>query len=225
MPVKTLLTPQRVALAVVATVAGAAFALSYRALALGAERSGAVPLGMSLLVPVAIDGLQLASYLMVVARALRGERAPGPWTGVVLAAAASIAGNIAAAPPTLPARLWSTVAPVSLLLALRHLETEYRLAAKRRQLAEADPMVRARAIWQAEEVDGGRRLSARELGERTGTPRRTASDWLVRFRAEAHQNEAQIGTPPAAARRSSDLTPAPDPSTNHHPDATKEAVA
>jgi len=195
------LNPQRVALAVVALVAAASMTLSYHALSIGAARSGAVPAGLAWLVPLAIDGLQVAASLAIVARALRGSSAPGPWLGVILAAAASIAGNIAAAPPTLAARLWSGVAPVSLLIAIRLLESEYRLAAQRRQLAEADPTIRARAVWQAEEVIGGRRLPARELGERVGVPRRTAADWLIRWRAEVVPSlDGQQPAIPAPAR-------------------------
>jgi hypothetical protein len=176
------LSPESVALAVVLGIAAGAFVVSYTAITEGAVAHG-VPSSLAPLFPLMVDGFQTAAYLIVSARALRGEGAPWAWWGVAGAGLVSLAANVAQAPPTWPARAYFAIPPVALFLGLKYLGAEYRASAERRQLA-ADPGARARAYWYAEEVIGGRKLTARELGEVAGIPRTTARDWAARWRAE-----------------------------------------
>jgi len=68
--------------------------------------------------PVIIDGTVLAGLLGILAGTLSGTGTRFPWTLVILGAAASIAGNIAAAPATTVGRTVAVIAPVCLALSV-----------------------------------------------------------------------------------------------------------
>jgi Protein of unknown function (DUF2637) len=201
---RSLRSPRRVALVVVAAITLAAFSLSFVAIVQTAHEAH-VTGWRAPLVPLLIDGATIAALLVIVARALEDLPAAGPWSIVAAASAASVAANVYQAPRTPVAALVAALPPIALAASAKMLASEYRKEALRRQRADLEPAARARLYWQEAERIGGRRLSARELADAIGIPRETARDHLRRLRADA---------PP--------LTPAPID--NHEPPAPVAAA-
>ncbi|GAA4964936.1 DUF2637 domain-containing protein [Pseudonocardia tropica] len=101
----------------VALVALVAAVVSYAHIYELAERSGEG--WRAALVPLSVDGMLLASTLAIVDRR-RVRRPVGwvPWFGLVLGIVASLAANVAAAQPTVEARLVAAWPPVALAVSI-----------------------------------------------------------------------------------------------------------
>lgn len=107
----------RTATGTVCVIAFSAAALSYAGLHHTAVAAGIHPT-LAILVPVTVDGLILASMLSVLYAAMSGLSTRLPWTLVLLGVAASVGGNVLAAPDDLVSRIVHGAPPVILALVL-----------------------------------------------------------------------------------------------------------
>lgn len=112
--------PRRAALTAACTVAAASTALSFTATAALAAHTGAAPVGLAWLVPIAIDGTLVAAAANLAAWSANGRpgrrpRLPTITAPIFLAASAFL--NAAHAAPNWLARGIAAVAPISLIIA------------------------------------------------------------------------------------------------------------
>lgn len=158
------------AMVAVLVVAAVAAVISYGHLSAVAARAGETHAS---LFPLSVDGLIVAASLVLLARRQAGQPGgPLPWFGLGLGIAATVAGNVASADPTLAARVIAAWPPVAFALAY-----ELLLGLIRPRAAESggEPAPRAGAAAGLEERareliaaagprPPGRRALARELG-------------------------------------------------------------
>ncbi len=114
---------------VLALVTVVGWAVSFAALADLAERSGAVPVGWGLTLPLVVDGVTLAGMVGAVVRAGTGRRTWPAWLVVVAGSAASVLGNVLHAPAEPVARTIAAAFPVAILVGLEMLRAEVRALA------------------------------------------------------------------------------------------------
>ena len=81
------------------------------------------------LLPFSVDGLGVVAAMTMLVRRWAGQ--PGgflAWAALVLSLGVSLAANVAAAEPTIEARLWATWPPVGLLMAIELLMKQVKQA-------------------------------------------------------------------------------------------------
>jgi hypothetical protein len=98
-------------------LAACAFTDSFVALAELARATGALPGQRAYTLPIMLDGLTLAGTLFAVTRFGPGQGSPAyGYALIAIGSLASLAGNVAHAPPTLPARVIAGAPPLILFL-------------------------------------------------------------------------------------------------------------
>lgn len=109
-------------------LAVAAAILSFTGLRDLAVKSGISP-DIAFLLPLVVDGMVLTGSLGVIASALTGISTWYPWFLTLFGVAASIAGNVLAAPPDTVSRMVHAMAPATFALSIEGLLRIYRAAA------------------------------------------------------------------------------------------------
>lgn len=142
----------------VLVLAVAAAVLSFTGLRDLAIASG-IPAQIAWLLPLVVDGMVLTGSLGVIASALTGIATWYPWFLTLFGVAASIAGNVLAAPPDTTSRLVHAMAPTTFALSIEGLLRIYRAAA----VASAE---RERARLAREEAEAARAEAAAERAAR-----------------------------------------------------------
>lgn len=100
---------------------------------------------MAWLLPVLIDGLVLTGSLGVIAATLSGVGTWYPWMLTIFGVAASVAGNVAAAPDNLVAQLVHATPPIVFALAIEGLLRIWRAGAENRAAVKAVEQAKAEA--------------------------------------------------------------------------------
>jgi hypothetical protein len=129
---------RRITVITVAALAVSAAVLSFAGLLQLAEQAG-FPSQMAWLFPLMIDGMVLTGSLGVIASTLAGVSTWYMWMLTLFGVAASIAGNVAAAPPTLVSQLVHAAPPLVFALSIEGLLRVYRAQAHTR-VDQADEM-------------------------------------------------------------------------------------
>jgi len=186
---------RRLSTVAVLGLAIAAAILSFSGLQTLALQAGFPP-QIAWLFPVVIDGMVLTGSLGVVSANLVGISTWYPWTITVLGVSASIAGNVAAAPPNLSAQLVHAAAPLTFALSIEGMLRIYRASA----LASAE---RERERYAKEEADAERREKAAErearIASRVALTRiNTADDQPVLAAENPRQAIAQTSPTPTS---------------------------
>jgi Protein of unknown function (DUF2637) len=197
-------------------LAGCAFADSFVALAELARATDALPGRRAATLPLMLDGLTLAGTLFAVTRFGPGQGNPAyGYALIAIGSLASLAGNVAHAPATLPARIIAGAPPLILCLVFEAAAISFR---RRPATAQAPlaagaaaphdggstpqtsgampelpaPRIRAARIY-AEHIAAGTPLTGARLAELAGISPRYSRTLLAEFRAQpdhtpAHHN-------------------------------------
>jgi hypothetical protein len=200
----------RLAALLMVAVAGLAFVVSFEAIRSFAARSGAIASSFAWAIPPLVDLPIAIASLVLLGRSLEGERAWFAGTVLVLAAAGSLALNVAHAPHRIGAWAVALIAPAALVVSIELLMDELRRWVRRWRspsptpdappdgAAELGPVLPVVAsIVRARELDGGQLTGAslsRSLAEQgIELPDRDARRLLAVLRLPSDRTGAEAG--------------------------------
>lgn len=116
----------RLTVALVASIAALAFAVSFDAISSYSMAVGAFPRRLGWAAPLLVDTFTALAGLVILERSRDGARAGYAWTLLGLASVVSVALNVAHAPARLDARLVAALPPAALLAAVELVMSEAR---------------------------------------------------------------------------------------------------